>query len=96
MRCTISLIYFDKELYMFRTDLMSIIMTLNTVYTAIGICHASYVDCLLARSGPSSTTIIRELALNLAKVIFMVKHSVKLRRYLLCGCVAACCFDINM
>jgi hypothetical protein len=38
-----------------------------------------------------SSTIIRELALDLAKVIFMLKHSVKLRRYLLCGCVAACC-----
>jgi hypothetical protein len=38
-----------------------------------------------------SSTIIRELALNLAKVIFILKHSVKLRRYLLCGCVAACC-----
>ena len=37
-----------------------------------------------------SSTIFRELALNLAKVIFMLKHSVKLRRYLLCGCVAAC------
>ena len=37
-----------------------------------------------------SSTIIRELALNLAKVIFTAKHSVKLRRYLLCGCVAAC------
>jgi len=36
------------------------------------------------------STIIRELALNLAKVISMLKHSVKLRRYLLCGCVAAC------
>ena len=36
------------------------------------------------------STIIRELALNLAKVIFMLKHSLKLRRYLLCGCVAAC------
>jgi len=31
-----------------------------------------------------------EPALNLAKVIFMLKHSVKLCRYLLCGCVAAC------
>jgi len=41
---------FDKELCMFRTDLQSIIRSLNTVYTAIGICHASYVDCLLARS----------------------------------------------
>ena len=39
-----------------------------------------------------SSTIIRELALNLDKVIFMLKHSVKLRRYLLCGCVAACVF----
>ena len=37
-----------------------------------------------------SSTIIRELALNLAKVILMLKHSVKLRRYLLCDCVAAC------
>ena len=37
-----------------------------------------------------SSTIIRELALNLAKVIFTLKHSVKLHRYLLCGCVAAC------
>jgi len=37
----------DKELYMFPTDLLSIIRSLNTVYTLIGICHASYVDCLL-------------------------------------------------
>ena len=37
-----------------------------------------------------SSTMIRELALNLAKFIFMLKHSVKLSRYLLCGCVAAC------
>ena len=36
------------------------------------------------------STIIREPALNLAKVIIVLKHSVKLRRYLLCGCVAAC------
>jgi hypothetical protein len=28
-----------------------------------------------------STTIIRELVLSLAKVIFILKHSVKLRRY---------------
>ena len=38
-----------------------------------------------------SLTIIRELAWNLAKVIFMLKHSVKLGRYLLCCCVAAFC-----
>jgi len=44
---------FGKELYMFWTDLLSIIRSLNTVYTAIGICHTIYVDCLLARSVPS-------------------------------------------
>ena len=38
-----------------------------------------------------SSIITRELALILAKVIFTLKHSVKLRRYLLCCCVAACC-----
>jgi len=37
-----------------------------------------------------SSTIIKELALNLSIVIFTLKHSVKLRRYLLCFCVAAC------
>jgi len=42
---------FDKELHMFRTDLLSIIRSLNTLYTAIDICHASYVDCLIARLG---------------------------------------------
>ena len=38
-----------------------------------------------------SSTIIRELALNLAKVMFMLKHSVKLRCYLFCEC-----FNINI
>ena len=37
----------------------------------------------------SLMTIIRELYLYLTKVIFMLKHSVKLRRYKL-GDVAAC------
>jgi hypothetical protein len=37
--------FIGKELYMFRTDLLSIIRSLNTVFTAIGICHTSYVDC---------------------------------------------------
>ena len=37
-----------------------------------------------------STTIIRELVLNLAKVKFMLKHSVKLSHYKLFGDVAAC------
>jgi hypothetical protein len=46
-RCTISQIYFDKVLCMFRTDLLSIIRGLNTVHAAIDICHAGSVDCLL-------------------------------------------------
>jgi hypothetical protein len=41
-------LYFRKELYMFRTDLLSFIRSLNTVFTAIGICHTSYGDRLLA------------------------------------------------
>jgi hypothetical protein len=43
---------FGKELYMFRTDLLSIIRGLNTVFTAIGTCHTSYVTCLLVPSWP--------------------------------------------
>jgi len=35
---------------MFRTDLLSIIRSLNTVLTANVICHTGYVDCLLAKS----------------------------------------------
>ena len=37
-----------------------------------------------------SSTMVRELSLNLANVIFMLKHSAELPRYLLCGCVAGC------
>ena len=37
-----------------------------------------------------SSTVIRELVQSLAKVIFLLKHSLKLRRYILCGDVAAC------
>jgi len=36
---------------MFRTDLLPIIRSLNTVFTAIGICHTGYVDCLLGTTG---------------------------------------------
>ena len=46
----VSQLYFGKELYMFRTDLLFIIRSLKTVFTAIGIFHTSYVDYLLARS----------------------------------------------
>jgi len=37
--------------YIFRTDLPFIIRSLDTVFTAIDICHTSYADCLLVRSG---------------------------------------------
>jgi len=52
MSCIISQVYFDKELHTFRTNLLPVIRSLNTVYIAISICHASSVDCLLAKSGP--------------------------------------------
>jgi len=42
----------DKVRYMFRTGPLSIVRSLNTVYTATGICHASYINCLLKKSGP--------------------------------------------
>jgi hypothetical protein len=52
---------FGKELYMFWTDLLSIIRSLNPVFTTIGICHTSYVACLLARSGvPSRPTSLAD------------------------------------
>jgi len=38
-RCTLSQLYFDKELYMSRTDLLSVIRSLNTVFTPTGICY---------------------------------------------------------
>jgi len=44
MRCNISQLYFVKKLYMFRTDLLSIVRSLNTVFTAIGICHAEILN----------------------------------------------------
>ena len=38
-----------------------------------------------------SSTILREHVGSLAKVIILLKHSVKLRHCVLCGDVAACC-----
>ena len=46
-----SQIYFGTELYRFRADLLSIIRSLNIVYTATGICQASCVHRVLAGSG---------------------------------------------
>ena len=66
---------FGKELYMFRTDLLSISRSLNTVFIATGICHTGYVACLLARSGWNSvnlTETCREL------------HKIKLRNSTSC------------
>ena len=57
-------IIFNKELYMFLTDILSIIRSLNTIYKAIGICHTSYIDCLLARSGWNCSFILTSLANN--------------------------------
>jgi hypothetical protein len=40
MHCfSISQLYFGKKLYMFQTVLLSIISSLNTVFTAISICY---------------------------------------------------------
>jgi hypothetical protein len=36
-------VLFGKELYMFRTDLLSVIESLNTAFTAVGICHTGFV-----------------------------------------------------
>ena len=37
-----------------------------------------------------SSTILRDLIQSMAKVALLIKHSVKLRRCMLCGDVAAC------
>ena len=45
---------FGKELYMFKTDLLSIIRSLNIVFTATGISHTSYVAaCWRGQDGTS-------------------------------------------
>jgi len=41
---------------MFRTGPLPIVRSLITVYIAIGICHASYVDCLLTNSPQTTMT----------------------------------------
>jgi len=71
-RSTISQIYFGIELYMFRTYLLSIIRSLNTVFTSVGICHASYVDCLLARSGCSILISLADSQHNLYDIYLLL------------------------
>ena len=78
MRRIISQIYFCKELYMFRTDLLSIIRSLNTVFAVIGICHTSYVGCLLARSGCSILTSLADsAACTVLRLLMMDSKSVR-------------------
>jgi len=63
---------------MFRTDLLSIIRSLNSVYTAIGVRHASYVDCLLARSGCSILISLGDSAVyTLLRLLMMDSRSVR-------------------
>jgi len=56
MRFTISQLYFGKELYMFQTDLHSIIRTLSTVFTTIAFVILVMLT-LLARSGSILTLL---------------------------------------
>ena len=52
---------FGKELYMFKINLLSTIRSLNTVFTAIGICHTSYVAvCLQGQDG----TVVYQIKLR--------------------------------
>ena len=70
---------------MFRKDLLSIIRSLNTIYTKIGICHASYVDWLLARPGWNyEESIMMQGPLNVKVLILSTSHlqvKVKFSRY---------------
>ena len=48
------------------------------------------IHIIIAPTMFRSSTILRELVQSLAKVTLLLKHSVKLRRCILCGDVAAC------
>jgi len=54
---------FGKEPYKVWTDLLSIIRSLNTVFTAIGICHTSYVAPL---RWPRDTPLSAKVGTNFA------------------------------
>ena len=56
---------------MFRTDLLSIIRSLNTAFTAVGICRTGYVDCLLARSGPELAGILFAFILRMYVYLYV-------------------------
>ena len=56
---------FASEVEMFWTDLLSIIRSLNTVFTAIDICHTIYVYSLLVRSSSISTSLAVNTVYNI-------------------------------
>jgi len=60
---------------MFRTDLLPIIRSLDTVFTAIGICHTMYVDCLLG--GQDETGQIPIAVNTLLRLLMMDNTSVR-------------------
>ena len=59
---------------MFRTVLLSIIRSLNTVFTATDICHTNYVACLLASSGWSPMGFCPVRASNKAQVFLNISR----------------------
>ena len=67
---------------MFRTDLLSIIRSLNTVHTAIGICHASYVDSLLAMSEWTSLAFIVRIYHDARSSECQIKKNMFVRQYI--------------
>ena len=81
---------------MFPTDLLSIIRSLNTVYTAIGICHTSSVDCQLARSGllQEGQSILGFL-LGTSFSVFQSRPLV-IHILRLCCITLFCCWDSNV
>ena len=54
---------FGKELCMFRTDLLSIIRSLNTLFTAICTCN-SYVGCLRVNIASMTNTYSCEYSIK--------------------------------
>jgi uncharacterized metal-binding protein len=65
---------------MFRTDLLPLIRSLNTVYTEKGICHKGYVDCLLATSLADSqhTSMTKTTGVNaISRLLMMDSKSVR-------------------
>ena len=47
---TLALLKSTKTSWLHHASLLSIIRSLNTVFTATGICYTSYIDCLLTKS----------------------------------------------